>query len=364
MVKTKVLISSIGLPSQSIGSWVVRIQKFQENLSYFDFILSPTSKPDQSFLFCQKTDLKIWQKLYPKNTKTNLRAEQYLNALKKLAELGKPMQVLVIDDRSLLDSVVLFKPQLPKGSEICFSYHGHSLALPNWVMDNTDKVFFLTLLGYKKSLEINYQFTPQTFIVGNGVVGELFFPLSKQEKRTQREKLGYSPDETILVWMANSRPVKGFHLFKKIAFKLLEKHPALKIISIGHETDLTIQHQNWKQVGRLAHKDLPGYLQIGDIYFFTSLWQEGFGLSLAEAVKCGNWVLTSSLGGIPEVLQDCRKAVFVDEPNIVDSWIMGFESLVEIKKSDIVPDLEYLKWLEKWHDYTDWENRYLKALID
>ncbi|MDI1323108.1 MAG: glycosyltransferase family 4 protein [Algoriphagus sp.] len=364
MLRTKILISSIGLPSQSIGSWVVRIQKFQENLNYFDYILSPTSKEDQSLLFCRKNDLKIWQKLYPKNTKTNLRAEQYLFALKKIAEKGNPMQVLVMDDRSLLDSVVLFKPQLPKGSEICFSYHGHSLALPNWVMDNTDKVFFLTIAGYKKSLEINYQFTPQTFIVGNGVVGDQFFPLSKQEKGIQRESLGYSPDDRILVWMANSRPVKGFHLFKKIAVKLLEKYPDLKIISIGHETDPTIHHQNWKQAGRLAHKDLPGYLQIGDIYFFTSLWQEGFGLSLAEAVKSGNWVLSSALGGIPEVLQGCRKAVFVEEPNIVNSWIQGFESLLEKKQADTFPDQEYFNWLKTWHEYSDWEQRYFKALID
>ncbi len=364
MLKTKILISSIGLPSQSIGSWVVRIQKFQENLNYFDFILSPTSKENQSFLFCEKADLKIWQKVYPKNIKTNLRAEQYLLALKKIAKKGNPMQVLVMDDRSLLDSVVLFKKQLPKGSEICFSYHGHSLAMPNWVMDNTDKIFFLTLSGYKKSLQINYQFTPQCFIVGNGVVGDQFFPLIKEEKITQRETFGYSSNDMILVWLANSRPVKGLHLFKKIAFNLLEKYPDLKIISIGHDADSEIQHQNWKQLGRLPHKDLPRYLQIGDIYFFTSLWQEGFGLSLAEAVKCGNWVLTSSLGGIPEVLQDCRKAVFVEEPNIVESWIIGFDSLIEKKQDDTSPDLEYLNWLKSWHEYSDWEHRYFKALID
>lgn len=364
MQKIKILVSSIGLPSKAIGSWVIRIQQFQENLNYFDYVLSPTTSPDNRYIFCEKEQHKSWYKVIRKTSAITKRAESYLLQIKQLSSKGKPLQILVMDDRALLDAIALIKPSLPKGSELIFSFHGHSLSLTPWCMDQVDKLFFLTYSGYKASLASNYQFSPQCFIVGNGVLGEQFHPLKAEENTDNRVKMGFNPDDLILIWMANSRPVKGLHIFKKLVPLLYEKYLNLRVISIGHEKDTSITHDYWTQMGRLPHNELPGYLQLGDIYVFTSLWQEGFGLSLAEAVKCGNWALAASSGGIPEVLQDCPKSVLVKNPNFIESWLVGFEELMEKRQSGIDNPEEYNEFLKTWHSYEKWQENYLKALMD
>lgn len=362
MSRIKILISAISLPPQVVGSWLFRIHKFQSKLDYFDFVLSPTQNPDKKYIFCQKKSSKFFQKLQNTSQKNLNTAAEYIAFCKEMCRKGLPLQIVVMDDGSLLDGISQLKDELPVGSEIVFSFHGHWLSMATHVLDKVDKVLFLTRDGYRKTLHANFQFTPQTFIVGNGVEGEKFFPLEPVEKENLKVSLGFEANDTVIVWMANSRRVKGLHLFKKIASEILRKHPSIKVISIGHQIDASITHPNWKQLGQLSHNDLPKYLQIGDIYFFTSLWQEGFGLSLVEAVKCGNWALASNLGGIPEVLADQPRAIIVEDPNILESWLDAFEISMSKINSEVIHYTELKESLKDWHNYDAWESKFLNAL--
>ncbi len=358
----KILLSPIGLPTRSIGSWTNRIQRFQEKTGYFDRIISPTPSPDQLHVFAEKRQPGKLLKLFLRNDLQAFRYRKFLDAVLSFGSLSQPLQILVMDDKNLLEALVSIKPNLPKHSEIIFSFHGHRLLLGPYLADRVDKVLFLTKRGYLESFEANHQHPPLSFVVGNGVRSDLFFPLSRSEKRKQREELGFSVDNPIIIWMANSRPVKGFHLFKKVIAVLLKKYPNLQILSIGHEPDESISYPNWHQLGKVPNEKLPKYLQIGDFYFFTSLWQEGFGLSLAEAVKCGNFALASNAGGIPDVVSGCPFAELVMEPNSISSWVDTFDKLLTKKSSNTISDEEMRGWLSNWHDYQAWERNYLYAL--
>lgn len=354
----KVLISSLALPPTNFGSWTNRITNFQKRKGYFDYILSPTQSPDKTYIFCQKDKLKIWDKAF--QGRAQKVAKNYLDFISSLIIKGKPIQLLVVDDRNLLEAVIGIKSLLPSGSEIIYSHHGHNLSIPNWVMDLVDKVFFLTLEGYQKTLEYNYQFTPEVFIVGNGVVGDEFKPISKEEKDKRKVELGFEMNDLVILWLANSRPVKGLHLFEKVIHQLLKKYPEIKILSLGHDPLQSVPQKSWKQIGKVPNEKLPYFLQVGEVYFFTSLWQEGFGLSLAEAVKCGNWAIASNLGGIPKVLSDVPNSILIQNPNIVEEWVDAFEKFLLLRKEG-KPSLSAAQ-LKEWNTYEDWESRYLKAL--
>lgn len=364
MQRIKILISGLGLPPQVMGSWLFRIHQFQTNLNYFDYILSPTAKSDDRYIFCKKKSLDIWNKLQKPQSQISYAASDYVETCKKLSQGKKPVQIVVMDDNSLLQAICQLRDTFPQGSEIVFSFHGHWLINPHNVLEKVDKVLFLTKSGYRKSFHSNFQFTPQAFIVGNGVEDGLFFPLNPLEKASQKLAMGYKSDDRILIWMANSRRVKGLHLFKKIAQEILKRYPETKILSIGHQHDKSITHTNWRQLGVLKHEDLAKNLQIGDVYFFTSLWQEGFGLSLVEAMKCGNWAIASNAGGIPEVLADQTRAELVEDPNIVDSWLEAYTNLLTKMDAEEVDFSEMKKQLAGWHSYADWQTRFFNALTN
>uniref|UniRef100_UPI00259A6FB5 glycosyltransferase family 4 protein n=1 Tax=uncultured Algoriphagus sp. TaxID=417365 RepID=UPI00259A6FB5 len=223
-----------------------------------------------------------------------------------------------------------------------------------------DKVFFLTELGYQKTLEVNYQFTPEVFVIGNGVVGDGFKPISQEEKNERRKEFGWTNDDIVITWLANARPVKGLHLFKKVVENLSGKYSNLKVLSIGHKPQSDLNSSNWIQVGQVSNSNLPKYLQLGDAYFFTSVWQEGFGLSLAEAVKCGNIPITSPLGGITEVLSEIPHKIYVQRPNVVEDWVNAFEEYLNLRNSPEFISQEFD--FGSWQSYDKWEQRFLNAL--
>ena len=84
-------------------------------------------------------------------------------------------------------------------------------------------------------------------------------------------------------------------------------------------------------IGRVPNNELPKYYQVSDVYLFSSLWQEGFGLSLIEALHCGCYCIASSIGGIPEVLEYGKFGELVERPNFVNDWIDAINGYLKNK---------------------------------
>ena len=60
--------------------------------------------------------------------------------------------------------------------------------------------------------------------------------------------------------------------------------------------------------------DIFRYLNAADIFVLASLW-EGFGVAVAEAMACGLPVVATSVGGIPEVVEDGKTGFLVEPKN-------------------------------------------------
>ena len=352
------LISNTALPTNKIGSWTNRITYFIKNHSdFFDYILSPTEQENEQFRFCQKKSfLKFPLRLKNWQLKNRVGAD-YIKEIEKLAKPDHLIQILVMDDSLLLEVLTLFKSQSSLSIELIFSFHGHDLRLNPNVIQRVDKILFLTNLAYRRALELNEIFTPEVFIVGNGVRSDLFFPLLKTEKIRKKEDLGFQKEDKLLIWMSNNRPKKGLHLFLKIVKEIISNDNSFKVLVIGVDPIESARGQNIQFLGKIHHEKLPQYLQIGDFYFFTSLWKEGFGLSMVEAAKCGNKIIASDLGGIPEVLNGFSQAFLVQDPNKVENWLNAF--LTASKDSEYIPDNEYLS---QFHSLSKWLINYKNAL--
>ena len=355
-----ILISNLPLPAVGIGSWTNRISHFNTRNDFFDYILSPTKSPNTKYIFCEKRKrifpyiLKNWQS-------TNWIAKDYLKFLSDMSSKASGMKIVVMDDLSLVSAIAFSKDTFKCKIELIFSFHGHLFQLPKAVGEKIDKILFLTHIGYQESLRFNETFTPEVVVVGNGVRSDLFFPLDSESRLTLKEKLGFNKNDEIILWMANSRPNKGLHLFLKLAKLILSKFNNVKILIIGNEDGFSSGSNDILALGKLNHDNIPQYLQITDYYFFTTLWKEGFGLSLVEAIKCGISVVASNNGGVKEVLSGYEDAFLVDEPNILACWM---EKFVEARSKSI--NEKAVKQLNNdfsdFHSYENWERKFLKAL--
>ena len=353
----KVLMSNIALPTVAIGSWTTRMSRFiTENPDIFNYILSPNTSFNTA-VYCKKRSFITYKKQARRVQLLHWVASDYVKQLKKIAKNHNKLVIVVMDDPHLVEAISLIKNRLKSEVELVFSFHGFQLFLDSKIIETIDKILWLSQIGADKN-KAKYKNFPKVYVVGNAVDSEVFYPLETSEFRKNRIEKGYSETDDILIWMANDRPKKGFHIFKPVAEKLLEKHKELKVIIIG--STQTIDHPNVNSIGRIPNNEVANYLQLGNYYMFTTLYEEGFGLSMIEAFKCGNAVIASNKGAIPEVLKDLKQTYIVDNVENINSWIDSFNlartnsNFGEIRITKLEADIVW--------DYNVWESKFMNAI--
>ncbi|XP_046902849.1 phosphatidylinositol N-acetylglucosaminyltransferase subunit A-like isoform X2 [Hypomesus transpacificus] len=135
---------------------------------------------------------------------------------------------------------------------------------------------------------------------------------------------------------------KGIDLLGGIIPKLCLKHLDLHFL-IGGEGPKRIVleevrekyqlHDRVRLLGALEHKDVRGVLVQGHIFLNTSL-TEAFCMAIVEGASCGLQVVSTRVGGIPEVLPE--DLITLCEPN-VRSLCEGLESVIARQRAGAVP---------------------------
>jgi N-acetyl-alpha-D-glucosaminyl L-malate synthase BshA len=131
-------------------------------------------------------------------------------------------------------------------------------------------------------------------------------------KRNPEEKTGCfrknfaDAKEKVLIHVSNFRPVKRVPDVIKIFALVREKIPS-RLILVGDGPERSECERLCRELGIMEHvkfmgkqDSLPEILSIADLFLMPSQ-QESFGLSALEAMSCGVPVISSSVGGLPEL---------------------------------------------------------------
>jgi glycosyltransferase involved in cell wall biosynthesis len=155
--------------------------------------------------------------------------------------------------------------------------------------------------------------------------------------------------------------VKPTSLFNKVKTKLKIEH---RLQSYFLALDRIIE-SNQKYIIQIVDNSgivfpLNRYLsqnyQISDFYLFPTLWKEGFGIVLAEALKCGCYCIASIQGGVPEVLDFGKLGTLIENPNFLHEWIEEIElGIREIKSNGYVNPF-YSDVFDMLFDLDEWSN--------
>jgi len=66
-------------------------------------------------------------------------------------------------------------------------------------------------------------------------------------------------------------------------------------------------------VGEVGHDEKVELLRSARVTLFPADWEEPFGLVMIESLACGTPVLATRRGAVPEVLEDGRTGIIVDD---------------------------------------------------
>ncbi|ODV90590.1 glycosyltransferase family 4 protein [Tortispora caseinolytica NRRL Y-17796] len=167
---------------------------------------------------------------------------------------------------------------------------------------------------------------------------------------------------------------KGADLLSVVIPKICQRHPMVRFIVAGSgpkEIDLEQMRERYQLqervqlLGSVRHEDVRNLMVKGQIYLHPTL-TEAFGTVLVEAASCGLLVVTTKVGGIPEVLPP-HMTVYSQpsENDLVDAVSEAIEIVQEnrfhINPRRKIDPYEFHRQIEKMYQWSDVAQRTLRV---
>lgn len=200
-----------------------------------------------------------------------------------------------------------------------------------------------------------------------GGVDTIKFSPSTQTKEFIREELGLPKNKQIVFCVRRMVPRMGIQfLLESIC---LNKNLFFNTIFVigGAGPELTkynnyIQENNLNALVRFAgfidEQSLLKYYQCADLYVQPSIALEGFGLTVLEAMACGTPVLTTSIGGTPEVISKFEEQLVCKDKDPKDFGAYLHSVLIKIV-SDPTYRQRVRLFIEKYYSWEIMANNLL-----
>ena len=176
----------------------------------------------------------------------------------------------------------------------------------------------------------------QATVILHGVDTDKYSPANDREAAVGETSLaGFH----LIGCFGRVRPQKGTDLFVDAMCRLLPKYPDFAAVVVGAATPDQVEFADTLKAkidaaglrsrilmtGELPPDELPLWFQRLTIYAFTSR-NEGFGLTLIEAMSSGSAVVAARAGAAEVVVRDGIDGILV-APNDVDGLVAGLEVL-------------------------------------
>lgn len=337
-----ILLSQFPLPYSKIGSWTTLYKNYLQGKHQIDFIVcEPPEKQFKDVQYSFVANDFIFR------LRRKIKGNWYLGYLEALEEILKPNEKYIIQ---IIDNFGIVKPiqellqskGLRLNCYLQFFYHGFPPFYENHnegcFIEIIDEMVLLTHDSYLTHKN-HYVSLPARFsVLYNGIDTQKFFPLKQNEKQTIKQSKN-TADKKVFVWCSQDRPKKGLHILLEAWKRVYETRQDIILWVIGCEPKMP--QSGVVYLGRIPNDELAVYFQVSDCYLFPTLCQEGFGMSLIEALHCGNYCIASAVGGVPEVLQYGKLGKLIENPHFVSEWENAILEFLENPepKSAIPPDL-------------------------
>ncbi|CAG9792203.1 unnamed protein product [Diatraea saccharalis] len=170
------------------------------------------------------------------------------------------------------------------------------------------------------------------------------------------------PDVITIVIVSRLVYRKGVDLMAAVIADMCPRYPNLRFLIGGDGPKMwllqEIREKGFQHcvtlLGSLQHSQVRDVLVKGDIFLNTSL-TEAYCMAIVEAASCGLKVVSTKVGGIPEVLPE--NMIYLTEPN-VNSLVAGIEmALKDLNDGNILCPYECNRMVRKMYNWIDISRR-------
>lgn len=349
-----ILVSEFPLPYNKIGSWSTLYKNYLSKKNNIDFIVC--NEPEYFFKDVNYQIVKnnFWTHIYKKITKK--RHHFFIQSLSKLIKNDKKYIVQIIDNIGFLNSFEIYVKRKNNRHQfyIQYFYHGY---VPELNQNESD-IFYnsideIIVLTSKAKDEIRKKTNIQSLKISylhNGVDNQKFFVPSENLKQQLKKELNLT-NKKIFVWCSQDRPKKGLQIILDLWTKKYSTTTEYVLLVIGcDKKDEIINGVQF--LGKINNDLLPKYYQVADVYLFPTICEEGFGMSLIEALLCGCYCIASNYGGVSEVLNHGQYGTLINNPHDIENWFNAIEDYTNRgAENNNIPENLYSS--DKWNQEMD-----------
>ena len=358
----RIIISKQGMPSNLLGSWTQMLEYMfsQYDGNKMDYLLcGPSDLPFQSVattrIICKSLKWEILRKWY-----YPIKYYSYIRALKSIIAKHEFVVVIVMDNPKLKNIVseTIQQNGWQHKCRIIFIQCGFSYEFTRDeykdFKSGLHEIVLLTQKSYAYELNKYHEYPFLVHVLHNGMRQDIFYPLANAERQSKRQEIGIAVNEKMFLWVSHDRPKKGLDIILRMWPTVAAKYPGAKLIVVGAKRDISLPGLRFE--GKLANTGLAKYYQSADVFLFSPLCQEGFGLSLAEAMSCGCFCIASDVGGVNEFFNE-NHGLLIQNPNQADGWIKAIDRYYEqptpIGAGNQPIFLSYDEWCRRFQKIAD-----------
>jgi len=160
-------------------------------------------------------------------------------------------------------------------------------------------------------------------VVYNGTDLKRFFP-SEDGTRDLRRRYRIAPDAKLVLSVRSLLFRKGLDVLVRAMPRVLEFEPTALLLLVGEgperENLIALRDGLGLQdkvlfAGHVPNAELTPYVNACDLFVIPSR-QESFGIAAIEAMACGRPVIGTAVGGLNEIIDDCRTGMLVEPDNV------------------------------------------------
>ena len=198
-----------------------------------------------------------------------------------------------------------------------------------------DKIIAVSYKDKSSALESHIAKNENIEVIHHGLEPAEFTKLSMRDKKKQ--DYGFKDTDYLIGTIANFYKTKGIEYLVEAGEKVLHKHKNVKFVLVGEgvlkkSIECLIEKKKMKDNFVLTgyKNDAIEYLKIFDIFVLSSI-KEGFPWIILEAMAAGKPIVATTVGGIPEMLEDKKEALLVPPANS-DKLANSITKIIQDKK--------------------------------
>lgn len=303
-------------------------------------------------------NLNIFRDLHKKAEVTLIAIPPSIPHLAYLPMKNKPLITLIAGDE---EEIIRTSPKSRLRSRLWgIAYPKITTQAEKYIFKKSDAVICRNQKFKQKLVNKYHLGEDKIHVITSGVNSNIFMPFASNQKAEM--KSGLKLDNSLVIGFVASRisVAKGGDTIIKVFQEMRKDMPNVKLLLIGEDKIGIPEDKSIINIGFIRKEELPGYYNIMDVFMFPSR-SEGAPKVIMEACACGIPVISTNVGGMPELIQE-KENGFIFDPEDVHSMMNCCRLLLEDEQMRIQTGKKARQYALKNFDSADLVRKTAEAI--